>query len=501
MGSVAAPQVVGRYAIYDQIASGAMATVHLGRLLGTAGFARTVAVKRLHPSLVGDPEFQATLIDEARLASRIHHPNVVTTIDVVSAEGELLLVMEYVRGESLARLLRSERGAGRGVAPAIVSAILVGVLSGLDAAHEVTSEHGERLGLVHRDVSPQNILVGVDGLARLIDFGVAKARGRLQSTEAGIIKGKLAYMSPEQLGVGKVNATTDIYAASVVLWEALTGQRLFSGDSEAALARKVVAGATEPPSRFVAGLSPDLDAVVMKGLALQPSDRFQTAREMANALQRASPPAFASEVGEWCVGAAKQALDQRRELVLSIERSSESIEVVAPTTALRAPPPVPPPPLPPPPPPGAASPPISRPVEPSTAVDVELPQAPSPLVRALRSPVVAVCVVGGGVALVVLIWLLIQTPPPPPVATPDTPDPRVAPSAVAAQAPTSENSPPPVMVTPGQPAGATPNPAIPPASMRRPPPPHVAPQKPRPSCNPSFTVDSRGVQHPKPECM
>jgi serine/threonine-protein kinase len=501
MGSVAAPQVVGRYAIYDQIAFGAMATVHLGRLLGTAGFARTVAVKRLHPSLVGDPEFQATLIDEARLASRIHHPNVVTTIDVVSAEGELLLVMEYVRGESLARLLRSERAAGHDVSPAIVSAILVGVLQGLDAAHEVTNEHGERLGLVHRDVSPQNILVGVDGLARLIDFGVAKARGRLQSTEAGIIKGKLAYMSPEQLGVGKVSAATDVYAASVVLWEALTGQRLFSGDSEAALARKVVAGATDPPSNFVPGLSSDLDAVVMKGLALRPSDRFQTAREMAHALQRATPPAFASEVGEWCVGAAKQALDQRRELVLAIERSSESIEVVPPTTALRPPAA---PPIPPPPPPPAVSPPISRPAEPSAPLDVELPRAPSPLLRALRSPVVALCVVGGGVALVVLIWLLSQAPPPPLVATPDPPP---SASAVAVPAATSESTLPPpptspqVMVTPGQPAGAVPNPAIPPASMRRPPPPHVAPQKPKPSCNPSFTVDSRGVQHPKPECM
>src|SRR5580704_13437939 len=192
----------GRYTIYGKIASGGMASVCFGRLLGGEGFARTVAIKRLHPHLAEDPEFRATLIDEARMAARIHHPNVVPTLDVVTADGELMLVMEYVRGESLARLLKIERARSRRVPLHIVSAIGSGSLNGLHAAHEATSDSGEPLGIVHRDVSPQNLLVGVDGLARVIDFGVAKAAGRLQTTSDGAIKGKVAYMAPEQLAAG-----------------------------------------------------------------------------------------------------------------------------------------------------------------------------------------------------------------------------------------------------------------------------------------------------------
>src|SRR5271170_1455926 len=163
----------GRYTIYGKIASGGMASVHFGRQRGGEGFARTVAIKRLHPHLAEDPAFRATLIDEARMAARIHHPNVVPTLDVVTAGGELLVVMEYVRGESLARLLKIERARSRRVPLSIVSAIATGALHGLHAAHEATSDTGAPLDIVHRDVSPQNLLVGVDGLARLIDFGVA----------------------------------------------------------------------------------------------------------------------------------------------------------------------------------------------------------------------------------------------------------------------------------------------------------------------------------------
>src|SRR5580700_4657373 len=173
MGALESPQVIGRYAIFGKIASGGMASVHFGRLLGAAGFSRTVAIKRLHPHLADEPEFLSTLIDEARLAARIHHPNVVPTLDVESAEGELLVVMEYVRGESLARLLRAESARGRRLPLSIASAIVIGALHGLHAAHEATSDRGAPLGIVHRDVSPHNILVGVDGMARVIDFGVA----------------------------------------------------------------------------------------------------------------------------------------------------------------------------------------------------------------------------------------------------------------------------------------------------------------------------------------
>jgi serine/threonine-protein kinase len=322
------PQVVGRYAIYGKIASGGMASVHFGRLIGGAGFSRTVAIKKLHPHLAEDPEFLSTMIDEARLAARIHHPNVVPTLDVVSTDGELLLVMEYVRGEALSRLVKVEASRNRLVPLSITSAIVLGALHGLHAAHEATSDRGERLNIVHRDVSPQNILVGVDGLARVIDFGIAKAAGRLQMTREGTVKGKIAYMSPEQLGGADVTRAADIYAMGVVLWEALTGKRLFQADSDAALAVMVVGGANEPPSAHVGGIPPSLDALVMKALARTPQRRFETAREMAELLTRIVPPALPTDVGEWCADAAFESLEKRGLMLSEIESSSGTAAVL-----------------------------------------------------------------------------------------------------------------------------------------------------------------------------
>ncbi len=322
MDGVSSPQIIGRYAIYSRIASGGMASVHFGRLLGGAGFSRTVAIKRLHPHLAEDREFRATLIDEARMAARIHHPNVVATLDVVTVEGELLLVMEYVRGESLARLIKIQTERNQLLPLSITSAIVAGSLHGLHAAHEATSDHGEPLGIVHRDMSPQNILVGVDGLARVIDFGVAKATGRLQTTRAGTIKGKIAYMSPEQLGGAEITRAADVYAMGVVLWEALTCQRLFAGDSEAVLVTKILAGPSGPPSKLVPNVSRQLDAIVMKALAADPAARFSTAREMAEALVRVVPPAFPPDVGSWAERAARESLTKREMLLAEIESSS-----------------------------------------------------------------------------------------------------------------------------------------------------------------------------------
>src|SRR4051794_29784074 len=196
-GAAGSPLHVGRYALYGEIASGGMATVHFGRLLGPVGFSRTVAVKRLHAHLAKDPEFVSMFLDEARLAARVRHPNVVPTLDVVAAQGELFLVMEYVQGESFARLLHVTKSNGQRIPRDIVCAVLASVLHGLHAAHEAKSERGEALGIVHRDVSPQNILVGVDGIARVLDFGIAKAAGRAQVTREGQVRGKMAYIAPE----------------------------------------------------------------------------------------------------------------------------------------------------------------------------------------------------------------------------------------------------------------------------------------------------------------
>ena len=336
MGAVAQPQVIGRYAVYGKIASGGMASVCFGRLLGGEGFARTVAIKRLHPHLAEDPEFRATLIDEARMAARIHHPNVVPTLDVVTADGELLLVMEYVRGESLARLLKIERGRSRRVPLHIVSAIGSGALNGLHAAHEATSDSGEPLGIVHRDVSPQNLLVGVDGLARVIDFGVAKAAGRVQTTREGSIKGKIAYMAPEQISGHSVSRRADVYAMGVVLWEMLSGERLFQAENDVALVARVIAGAQDAPSFYAPQITPGLDELVMRALATDPSDRFGTTEEMAVRLVRLVPPALATDVGKWVEEAARATLSQRGAELAEIESASGISLIPQPPTSARA---------------------------------------------------------------------------------------------------------------------------------------------------------------------
>lgn len=319
--SLTSPLVLGRYALYDKIASGGMASVHLGRLLGPVGFARTVAVKRLHPGLAEDPEFVSMFMDEARLAARIHHPNVVPTLDVVAIDGELFLVMEYVRGESLARLLREARKKSEHIPAEIVTTLMAGVLHGLHAAHTATNENGEPLGIVHRDVSPQNILVGTDGIARVFDFGIAKAIGRIQTTREGQLKGKLAYMAPEQIN-GKVSPATDVYAAAVVLWEALTSRRLFEGENEAHVIDQVLRGCEEPPSAHAPGLPPALDALTLRGLSVDPAARFPTARDMARAIEEAMPIVAASKIGEYVEAMVKDRLTENSELVAAIERES-----------------------------------------------------------------------------------------------------------------------------------------------------------------------------------
>jgi|GEM_PF-448208 len=340
-----------------------MATVHLARQLGAAGFARMVAVKRLHERFSRDPEFVGMFLDEARIVARIRHPNVVQTVDVVAENGELFLVMEYIHGESLVRLVASANRAGTRVPIGVIAAVLCDSLRGLHEAHEACGETGEPLGIVHRDVSPQNILVGADGIARVLDFGVAKASQRIQTTQTGQLKGKLSYMAPEQVTNGPLDRRTDVYAAAVVLWEALTGAKLFHGDSEAAVLNQILLESPRAPSRINRDVPPELDAVVLRGLSRAPEERFASAREMASAIERAVSLATASEVGEELKGQCAKTLSARAQLIASIEartstknlreavdslrslqsaRSSPSREMVAvnPAAMSSAPPPV-----------------------------------------------------------------------------------------------------------------------------------------------------------------
>src|SRR4029079_17144061 len=279
-------RTVGRYVLYGELASGGMATVHFGRLSGPVGFSRAAATQRLHPPLEKDPEFVTMFLDEARLCGRIRHPNVVPTLDVVATEGEIFIVMEYVAGEALSKLLKTSALHDIPVPPRIAATIMSSVLHGLHAAHQTKDEHGRELGIVHRDVSPQNILVGSDGTSRVLDFGVAKVAGRIQTTRDGQVKGKIAYMPPEQLSGGVVSRQTDIYAESVLLWEALTGARLFDGETEAIVLVRAIEGKIAPPSAFNAFLDAATDGVVLRGLARDPEIRFATARDMALAIEQ-----------------------------------------------------------------------------------------------------------------------------------------------------------------------------------------------------------------------
>jgi len=287
-------RLADRYELGAAIGAGATATVHVGRLHGSGGFTKTVAIKRLHEHLAKDAELRAILLDEARIVSRISHPNVVAVLDVTEDAGEVFLVLEHARGATLAELV--ERGP---VPPAIAVAIMRDALAGLHAAHHARDSKGALLELVHRDVSPRNVIVTTDGIAKVLDFGIARARARLRTTRDGHVRGSLPYMAPEQLRDEPLSARTDVYSAAVVLWEALTGERLFSGDSEGAVVRQILDHGVAPPSARLATLPKALDAVMLRALASDPKERPPSALELAVALETSVAPASASEVARW----------------------------------------------------------------------------------------------------------------------------------------------------------------------------------------------------------
>jgi len=312
---------IGNYLVLDAFASGGMATVHFGVRLEAGGTPRVVAVKRLHPHLASQADFVAMFLDEARMAMRVRHANVASVLDVVVAADELLIVMQYVAGPPLSRFVAKRGTPPTPVPVPIASAIVSDALAGLEAAHQARDERGGLLRLVHRDVSPQNLIVGTDGITRIIDFGVAKAAGRLHVTREANVKGKIAYMAPEQLSAREVTRQADVYGAAVVLWETLTGRRLVTADQEAAI-EQIMLGDFEPPSRWAPEVSHELDDVVMKGLARNASARWTSAREMAAALQAAAPRAKVAGVETWVSGQAPAELATLAERVREIEEST-----------------------------------------------------------------------------------------------------------------------------------------------------------------------------------
>lgn len=541
-----APLVIGRYALFDELAAGGMATVHLGRLLGPVGFGRTVAVKRLHAHYLKDDEFITMFMDEARIVARIRHPNVVPMVDVVQSDLGLFLVMEYVHGESLSRLMRNARKIEEPIPPRIVATIMCGVLLGLHAAHDTKGADGQLLGVVHRDVSPQNIIVGADGTARVLDFGIAKAAGRAQITREGQIKGKLAYMAPEQIR-GQVDRRTDVFAAAVVLWEMLAGRRLHEGSKDVDIVTRVVKGNFQAPSDFNEALGPELDAIVMRGLETDPNKRFQSARELALELERKVGQASPTDVSEWVERLGHEVLAARTGLVMAMELASG---VLVPLESR--------------PPPADALPadlvatPIDIPIhlDPLHTTSREVPSTSAVFAHAQTSPGAPVARSGSrgmdrtalaimaiscalamiGVALGAYALIHRAVPPAPVVAPPSA---TTLPRAAAASAGGDPSAPPSASATgstsaagaagvaserpPARPpasagaagaatapaprpapSSATAAPAVtakPPQGVVPLPPPVVKKPVAKPSCEPPYTVDDVGHRHYKPECM
>ncbi|RKH57656.1 serine/threonine protein kinase, partial [Corallococcus interemptor] len=272
---------VGKYVVRRKLAEGGMAEIFLCTARGPEGFEKEVVIKRVRAFLASDPDFVQMFIAEARLASRLNHANVVQIFDFDKHEDTYYLAMEYVRGCSLWELRKRSKETMTPLPPLLVAHIGAEVARGLHYAHRLRV-NGELLNLVHRDVTPHNVLVSYDGAVKLTDFGIAKAGNKL--TNPGVLKGKFAYMSPEQARGESVDVRTDVFALGVVLWELLTGGRLFQGDSEIAVLRAVQESTIVPPARLNPDVPPDLDAVICRALERDLTKRYQTAGELERAL-------------------------------------------------------------------------------------------------------------------------------------------------------------------------------------------------------------------------
>jgi serine/threonine protein kinase len=284
-GPSAATDHAGRYELLRKLADGGMAEIFLARSRGIEGFERLVVIKRMHSVLAADPEFVRMFVNEGRLAAQLHHANIVQVFEIGQEAGRYFLAMEYVPGEDLRRVLKAVFVSGRKMPLEYAVAVIASTLAGLQHAHELRGQDGRPLGIVHRDVSPQNVLVTHDGNVKLLDFGIAKATQQLSETKHGTLKGKIRYMSPEQCQTLDLDRRTDIFATGILLWEMTVGRRLHDGIGEFDVMKQIVELDAPKPSSFVEGYPPELEEIVMKALRRPVSERYQTAEEMQVALE------------------------------------------------------------------------------------------------------------------------------------------------------------------------------------------------------------------------
>jgi len=295
------PDRFGQYEILERISSGGMAELFRARLSGAEGFRKTVAIKKILPHIAGDEEFLAMFADEAKLAAQLSHPNIVHIFDLGKIEsGGYFIAMEYVEGHDLRSILHLARENGIPMPISLAVSIAAKVASALDYAHRRRGDDGTDLRIVHRDVSPANILVSNDGDVKLCDFGIAKASSKVSRTESGALKGKLPYMSPEQAWGMPLDHRSDVYSLGSVLFEMLAGRKLFTGDSEVAVLEKVRAGEAMAPSKVNPDVPPALDTLVLKALSREPSGRYASAsdmlRELEGVLRTYEPPPSSGEL-------------------------------------------------------------------------------------------------------------------------------------------------------------------------------------------------------------
>src|SRR5258706_5274954 len=277
----------GKFRLVAELGRGGMGKVYLALVSGPAGFNKLQVVKRLRPELAQEHDSVTMFLDEARLAARLSHANVVQTNEVGEEDGHYFIAMEYLEGQSLDTLVRRSAAQpdSRGVPLAIHLRILSDALAGLHHAHELTDFDGSPLQLVHRDVTPQNVFVTYDGIAKLLDFGIAKAATSAHETRAGTFKGKCAYMAPEQIVGDHVDGRADLFSMGAVLWQAATGQRLWKGETDMKIFNRVLNGDIPSPRAVNPNVSPRLEAICMRALAPKREDRFQNALEMQGALE------------------------------------------------------------------------------------------------------------------------------------------------------------------------------------------------------------------------
>ena len=275
-----ATERVGRYEGAGRLATGGMAEILLGRLVGPSGFERPLVIKRILPHLAEQQSFVSMFLDEARLAAQIRHPNVVSVSELGQEGDDLYLVMEYLEGENAAGLIRRSMVTGKNTDFALCAYIVAEACAGLHAAHELTDPDGNPLRLVHRDVSPQNIFVTYGGAVKVLDFGIAKAADRITQTEAGQLKGKFDYMSPEQCRGRALDRRSDVFALGIVLYELTTRKRLFKRSNKLAMLEAVCRDPIYPPSKLIKGYPAALERVLMKALKRDPDARYATAAEM-----------------------------------------------------------------------------------------------------------------------------------------------------------------------------------------------------------------------------